>query len=53
MKNKELTLRIKSLLHRKGFSQEELAEKAGLSLQYILKIIDSKSDSKQIKIIKQ
>lgn len=38
MKNKELAQKIKSLRNRKGFSQEELAEKTGLSLRTIQRI---------------
>ena len=35
MKNKELAQKIKALRSRKGYSQEELSEKTGLSLRTI------------------
>lgn len=38
MKNTELSQRIKELRNRKGFSQEELSEKSGLSLRTIQRI---------------
>lgn len=38
MENKELANRIKALRNRKGFSQRELSEKAGLSLRTIQRI---------------
>jgi len=38
MKNNELAKRIKGLRNRKGFSQEELSEKSGLSLRTIQRI---------------
>jgi len=38
MKNKELAQRIKELRNRKGYSQEELSEKTGLSLRTVQRI---------------
>ncbi len=38
MEDKELANRIKALRNRKGFSQEQLSEKAGLSLRTIQRI---------------
>ena len=38
MKNKELAKRVKNLRNQKGLSQEELAEKSGLSLRTIQRI---------------
>ena len=49
MKNNELAQRLKTLRNRKGFSQEELSEKAGLSLRTIQRIengeIEPRGDS--------
>ncbi len=44
MKNKELALRIKTLRNRKGFSQEELSEKTGLSLRTIQRIENGETE---------
>lgn len=44
MKNKELAKRIKELRNRKGFSQEELSEKTGLSLRTIQRIENGESE---------
>lgn len=44
MKNKELAQRIKSLRNRKGFSQEELSEKSGLSLRTIQRIENGETE---------
>lgn len=44
MKNKELAQKIKGLRNRKGFSQEELAEKAGLSLRTIQRIENGETE---------
>ncbi len=44
MKNKELAKRIKALRNRKGFSQEELSEKAGLSLRTIQRIENEETE---------
>lgn len=44
MKNKELALRIKNLRSRKGFSQEELADKTGLSLRTIQRIENGETE---------
>lgn len=42
--NNELAQRIKALRNRKGFSQEELAEKTGLSLRTIQRIENSETE---------
>lgn len=44
MKNKELAQRIKTFRNRKGFSQEELAEKTGLSLRTIQRIENGETE---------
>lgn len=44
MKNEQLAQRIKSLRNRKGFSQEELAEKTGLSLRTIQRIENGETE---------
>ena len=44
MKNKELAKRIKELRNRKGFSQEELSEKSGLSLRTIQRIENGETE---------
>ncbi|MCE7996817.1 MAG: helix-turn-helix domain-containing protein [Roseivirga sp.] len=44
MNNKELTRRLKELRKRKGFSQEELAEKTGLSLRTIQRIENGETE---------
>lgn len=44
MKNKELAQRIKTLRSRKGFSQEELSEKTGLSLRTIQRIENGETE---------
>ena len=44
MKNKELAQKIKALRNRKGFSQEELSEKAGLSLRTIQRIENGETE---------
>ena len=44
MKNNELAQRIKTLRNRKGFSQEELSEKAGLSLRTIQRIENGETE---------
>jgi len=44
MKNLELARRIKELRNRKGFSQEELAERSGLSLRTIQRIENSETE---------
>ena len=44
MKNKELAKRIKALRNRKGYSQEELSEKSGLSLRTIQRIENGETE---------
>ena len=44
MKNNELAQRLKTLRNRKGFSQEELSEKAGLSLRTIQRIENGETE---------
>ena len=44
MKNKELAKRIKTLRNSKGYSQEELSEKAGLSLRTIQRIENGETE---------
>ena len=44
MKNKELAQRIKELRNRKGFSQEELSEKTGLSLRTVQRIENGETE---------
>ncbi|MEO9803643.1 MAG: helix-turn-helix domain-containing protein [Reichenbachiella sp.] len=44
MKNKELATRIKALRRRKGFSQEELSEKSGLSLRTVQRIENGETE---------
>ena len=44
MKNKELAKKIKTLRNRKGFSQEELSEKTGLSLRTIQRIENGETE---------
>lgn len=44
MKNKELAQKIKTLRNRKGFSQEELSEKTGLSLRTIQRIENGETE---------
>ena len=44
MKNKELARKIKVLRARKGYSQEELAEKTGLSLRTIQRIENGEAE---------
>jgi len=44
MKNKELAQRIKGLRIRNGYSQEELAEKTGLSLRTIQRVENGETD---------
>lgn len=44
MKNKELSHRIKSLRNRKGFSQEELSKRTGLSLRTIQRIENGETE---------
>lgn len=44
MKNNELPQRIKSLRSRKGYSQEELAERTGLSLRTIQRIENGETE---------
>jgi len=46
MKNKELAKRIKELRNRKGFSQEELSEKSGLSLRTIKRIENGETEAR-------
>jgi len=44
MKNKELAQRIKDLRNRKGFSQDELSEKTGLSLRTVQRIENGETE---------
>lgn len=44
MKNKELAQKIKTLRNRKGFSQEVLSEKTGLSLRTIQRIENGETE---------
>lgn len=44
MKNKELAQKIKNLRNRKGYSQEELSEKTGLSLRTIQRIENGETE---------
>lgn len=44
MKNKELSVRIKELRQRKGYSQEELSDKSGLSLRTIQRIENGQTE---------
>lgn len=44
MKNNELAQRLKSLRNRKGFSQDELSVKAGLSLRTIQRIENGETE---------
>jgi transcriptional regulator with XRE-family HTH domain len=44
MKNNGLSSKVKELRKRKGFLQEELAEKSGLSVQTIQRIENGESD---------
>lgn len=44
MKNKELSRKIKELRNRKGYSQEQLSEKAGLSLRTIQRIENGETE---------
>lgn len=44
MKNNSLSSKVKELRKRKGFSQEELAQKSGLSLRTIQRIENGESD---------
>jgi len=44
MKNKELAQKIKALRSRKGYSQEELSEKTGLSLRTIQRIENGETE---------
>jgi transcriptional regulator with XRE-family HTH domain len=44
MKNKVLARRIKELRNKNGFSQEELAEKTGLSLRTIQRIENGETE---------
>ena len=44
MKNKELAQKIKALRNRKGYSQEELSEKTGLSLRTIQRIENGETE---------
>lgn len=44
MDQKELARRLKRLRNRKGYSQEELAEKAGLSLRTVQRIENGETD---------
>ena len=44
MKNEELAKRIKTLRNSKGYSQEELSEKAGLSLRTIQRIENGETE---------
>ena len=44
MKNKELAQKIKVLRNRKGYSQEELSEKTGLSLRTIQRIENGETE---------
>jgi len=44
MKNKELAQRIKELRNRKGFSQEELSERTGLSLRTVQRIENGETE---------
>jgi transcriptional regulator with XRE-family HTH domain len=44
MKNKELAQRIKELRNRRGFSQEELSEKTGLSLRTVQRIENGETE---------
>ena len=44
MKNNELASRVKNLRIRKGYSQEELAEKSGLSLRTIQRIENGETE---------
>ena len=44
MKKTELARRIKELRNRKGFSQEELSEKSGLSLRTIQRIENGETE---------
>jgi len=40
MKNQDFTQKMKELRNKKGFSQEELAEKAGLNL-HVIQLIEN------------
>lgn len=44
MKNRELAQRIKNLRNRKGFSQEELSEKTGLSLRTVQRVENGETE---------
>lgn len=44
MKNKKLATRIKALRSRKGFSQEELSERSGLSLRTVQRIENGETE---------
>lgn len=44
MKNKELAKKIKELRQRKGFSQDELSDKSGLSLRTVQRIENGESE---------
>ncbi len=44
MKNSELAKKIKELRNRKGFSQEELSEQAGLSLRTIQRVENGETE---------
>jgi transcriptional regulator with XRE-family HTH domain len=44
MKNKELAKKVKELRNRKGFSQEELSDKSGLSLRTIQRIENGETE---------
>lgn len=44
MKNKDLAQKVKMLRNRKGYSQEELSEKAGLSLRTIQRIENGETE---------
>ncbi|MCD8186580.1 MAG: helix-turn-helix domain-containing protein [Rikenellaceae bacterium] len=46
MENKNYTQTIKTLRQRRGFSQEELAEKAGLSLRTIQRIENGETEAR-------
>ena len=45
MKNEGLAKRIKALRNRRGFSQEELSEKSGLSLRTIQRVENNETAS--------
>ena len=48
MKNRELAQRIKNLRNRKGFSQEELSVKTGLSLRTVQRVENGETEPPKI-----